>query len=251
MKTQTSKAVAAAAGIAAIAVSVPLAITAYGPTAVTASAQPAQTTASTPVAPIPDPQGPGCDAFKQSLPTFKDLDKQPVGTALASIPDLSTFNALISGGANPAVNIIPVLNNGPYVVFAPTNEAFAALPPAQLDGLKADPAALSTLAYYHVFLGLLGPDDVKGQRPTQEGTEIKVTGKGGDIKVNDTAKVLCGAIQASNARIYLIDTVLDPALGPEPITPTVTSTTATTTTTTTTTTPPAPTETPAADAPIG
>ena len=96
---------------------------------------------------------------------------------------------MISGGANPAVNIVPVLDNGPYVVFAPTNEAFAALPPAQLDALKADPAALSKLDYYHVFLGLLGPDDVKGQRPTQQGAEIKVTGKGGDIKVNDTAKV--------------------------------------------------------------
>ena len=61
-----------------------------------------------------------------------------------------------------------------------------------------------------MFLGLLGPDDVQGQRPTQEGTEIKVTGKGGDIKVNDTAKVVCGGIQANNARIYIIDTVLDP-----------------------------------------
>jgi hypothetical protein len=82
---------------------------------------------------------------------------------------------------------------------------------------------------------------VKGQRPTQEGTEIKVTGKGGDIKVNDTAKVVCGGIQAENARIYVIDTVLDPAQGPEPITPTSTSTTATTTTTTSTSTaPPAP-----------
>ena len=43
MKTHTSKAVAAAAGIAAIAVSVPLAVTAYGPLAVTAEAQPAET----------------------------------------------------------------------------------------------------------------------------------------------------------------------------------------------------------------
>jgi uncharacterized surface protein with fasciclin (FAS1) repeats len=237
VKTRTSKAIGAAAGVAAIALSVPLAVTAY--------AEPTETT-TTPVAPVPDPQGPACDPFKQSLPTFKDLDKQPVGTALASIPDISTFNSAISGQLNPAVNIVGVLNNGPYVVFAPTNEAFAELPPEQLDALKADPAALTKLVYYHVFLGLLGNDDVKGQRPTQEGTEIKVTGKGGDIKVNDTAKVQCGAIQASNARIYLIDKVLDPALGPEPITPSATSTSETTTTTTTTTEP-----TPAADAPIG
>ena len=103
-----------------------------------------------------------------------------------------------------------MLENGPYVVFAPTNEAFAALPPAQLDALKADPAALSDLVYYHDFLGLLGNEDVKGQRPTQQGAEIKVDGKGGDIKVNDTAKLVCGAIFAKDARIYLIDTVLDP-----------------------------------------
>ena len=227
MKTRTSKALGAVAGIAAIVASLPMAYT--------ASADPT----TTPVAPIPDPQGPGCDAFKQALPAFKDLDKQPVGTALASIPDISTFNALISGQANPAVNIVSVLNNGPYVVFAPTNEAFAALEPGPLDAIKADPAALAKLDYYHVFLGLLGNDDVHGQRPTQQGAEIKVTGKGGDIKINDTAKLVCGAIQASNARIYLIDTVLDPNQAPEAITPSGTSTTTTTTTTTQAPPPPA------------
>jgi uncharacterized surface protein with fasciclin (FAS1) repeats len=217
----------AAAGIAAIVASLPLAIN--------ASADPPPTT---PVAPIPDPQGPGCDAFKTALPNWKDLNTQPVSKVLASIPDISTFNSLVSGGANPAVNIVPVLENGPYVVFAPSNDAFAAMDPAQLSAIKADPAALTKLDYYHVFLGLLGPDDVTGQRPTQEGTEIKVTGKGGDIKVNDTAKVVCGGIQGSNSRIYIIDAVLDPAQGPEPITPTATSATTTTTTTTTQAPPP-------------
>ena len=205
MKTRTSKTLGAAAGIAAIVASLPLAIT--------ANADDPTPTPTTPVAPIPDPQGPGCDAFKTALPNWKGFNSQPVGTVLASIPDISTFNSLISGQANPAVNIVPVLENGPYVVFAPTNDAFAAMEPGQLDAIKADPAALYKLDYYHVFLGLLGPDDVKGQRPTQQGAEIKVTGKGGDIKVNDTAKVVCGGIQASNARIYIIDTVLDPGTG--------------------------------------
>jgi uncharacterized surface protein with fasciclin (FAS1) repeats len=115
-------------------------------------------------------------------------------------------------------------------VFAPTNDAFAALEPGQLDALKADPAALYKLDYYHVFLGLLGPDDLQGQRPTQQGAEIKVTGKGGDIKINDDVKVVCGGIQANNARIYIIDKVLDPATGPTPITPTVSGTAAAATT---------------------
>jgi uncharacterized surface protein with fasciclin (FAS1) repeats len=237
VKTRASKALGATAGIAAIMASVPLAINASADP----PADPATPTAtSTPVAPIPDPQGSGCDAFKTALPNWKAFNGQPVGTVLASIPDVSTFNSLISGQANPAVNIVPVLEGGPYVVFAPTNEAFAAMEPGQLDAIKADPAALFKLDYYHAFLGLLGPDDVKGQRPTQQGAEIKVTGKGGDIKVNDTAKVVCGGIQASNARIYIIDSVLDPAQAPEPITPTGTSATTTTTTTSTSTTAPPP-----------
>jgi uncharacterized surface protein with fasciclin (FAS1) repeats len=236
LKTRTSKALGATAGIAAIVASVPFAMNA--PFATKAYADPPSTPVSTPVAPIPDPQGPGCDAFKTALPNWKDFDGQPVSKVLASIPDVSTFNSLISGQANPAVNIQSVLDNGPYVVFAPSNDAFAQDP--QLETIKADPAALYKLDYYHVFLGLLSPDDVKGQRPTQQGTEIKVTGTGGDIKVNDTAKVVCGGIQASNARIYIIDTVLDPAQGPEPITPTGTSATTTTTTTTLSSQAPAP-----------
>jgi uncharacterized surface protein with fasciclin (FAS1) repeats len=240
VKTRTSKTVGAVAGTAAIALSIPLAINAYADPPVE------PTTIENP---YPDLQGPGCDAFKAAVPNYKTMANLPVGQVLAGIPDVSTFNAALSGGFNPAVNVIPVLENGPYVVFAPTDQAFGALEPAQLEALKADPSALFDFDYYHVFLGLLGVDDVHGQRPTQQGAEIKVDGKGGDIKVNDTAKVICGAIQASNARIYLIDTVLDKSVAPEPVTPSGTSSTSTTTTTTTTSATPEPL--PAADAPIG
>jgi uncharacterized surface protein with fasciclin (FAS1) repeats len=234
MKTRT-KTLGVAAAIAAVTASLPLAVTAY--------ADPAPTTTATPVVEIPDPQGSGCDNFKKAMPEWKALADLPAGKVLASIPDISTFNAALSGGLNPEVNIVPVLDNGPYVIFAPTNDAFAAMEPGKLDALKADSAALTSFDYYHAFLGLLGPDDVKGQRPTQQGAEVKVTGKGGDIKVNDTAKLVCGPIQAQNARIYLIDTVLDPNSPPEELVPTITGTSTTTTTK-------AP-ETPAADAPIG
>ena len=238
MKTRTSKTMGAAAALAAIVASVPLAINAY--------AEPATTVE------IPDPQG-NCDPFKAAVPNWKALNDVPVSKALASIPDISTFNSAVSGVLNPAVNITSVLDNGPYVVFAPTNEAFAALEPGQLEALKTDPAALTKLDYYHVFLGLLGPEDVHGQRPTQEGADIKVEGKNGDIKVNGTTKLICGGIQAENARIYIIDTVLDPASPPEPLTPTVSGTSTTTTTTTTTTTSETPNAevVPGAEAPAG
>jgi uncharacterized surface protein with fasciclin (FAS1) repeats len=247
VKTRTSKAIGVALSASAIALSVPLAVNAY--------AEP-----TTPVIEVPDPQGPDCGAFKEALPNWKSLANVPVSTALSSIPEISTFSSAVSGQLNPAVNVAGVFDNGPYVIFAPTNEAFAALPPEQLEVLRTDAAALTSLVYYHAFLGLLGPDDVKGQRPTQEGTEIEVTGSGGDIQVNETAKVVCGGIQAQNARIYLVDTVLNPAEAPAPITPTSTSGTETSTTSTTSTTPttPLPAESPAqsplspaAEAPIG
>lgn len=212
MKTRTSKTLGMTAAIAALAVSVPLAIT--------AQAEPSPT--PTPTTPLSDWQG-DCDPVRAELApagvTKEALSKMPVGQALAAIPSLSTFTSAINGGLNPAVNIVPVLENGPYVVLAPNNAAFAKLDPAQLETLKSDPAALTKLDYYHVFLGLLGPADVAGQRPTQQGEEVKITGKDGDIKVNDTAKVLCGGIQTKDARIYILDTVLDPASPPEPVTP--------------------------------
>ncbi len=241
MKTRTTRAMGVSAAIAAIAVSVPLAIT--------AQADPATET-TVAAAPLPDWQG-DCDPVRAELApsgaTKESLSKLPVGQALAAIPSLSTFTSAISGGLNPAVNIVPVLENGPYVVFAPNNDAFAKVDPVQLETLKTDPAALSKLAYYHVFLGLLGPGDVAGQRPTQEGAEIKVTGKDGDIKVNDTTKVLCGGIQAANARIYIIDTVLDPNAPPEPLTPVAATNTGKPLTTTPST---SAAPIPAADAPI-
>ena len=213
MKTQTSKALGMTAAIAALAVSLPMAII--------AQAEPTPTETTT-VKPPADPQG-NCDPVRSELSaagtSLANLASQPVGEVIAAIPSLSTFSSAISGGLNPEVNIVPVLENGPYVVFAPTNDAFAKLDPAQLEALRTDPAALSKLDYYHVFLGLLNPGDVAGQRPTQQGEEVLVTGKDGDIKVNDTAKVICGGIQAANARIYIIDTVLDPAAPPAPLTP--------------------------------
>ncbi|MEU0497811.1 fasciclin domain-containing protein [Mycobacterium sp. NPDC006124] len=214
MKTRTSRAIGMSAAIASIAVSLPLAITAQADPPPTATAD---------VKPLPDWQG-NCDPVRAELApsgvTKETLATLPLGQALAKIPSLSTFTSAINGGLNPAVNVLPVLENGPYVVFAPNNDAFAKMDPAALEAAKADPAALTKLDYYHVFLGLLGPGDVAGQRPTQEGAEVKVTGKDGDIKVNDTAKVICGGIQSANARIYILDTVLDPNSPPAPITPT-------------------------------
>ena len=148
--------------------------------------------------------------------------------AIASNPDLSTFNAAISGKLNPDVNIVSVLDGGPYVVFAPTDAAFSKLDAATLQTLKTDPTVLLPTLFYHMVLGYLGPNDVQGKMPTQDGRSVVVTGKGGDIKVNDS-KVTC-AYTARGAYIYMIDDVLtppDPAAEPAEATAPTTSSTAT------------------------
>lgn len=205
VKTRTAKAFSGVAAIAAIALSLPLAVTAYAD-------DPAPTPA--PAAVVANPEGPGCDAYKQQVPTgpgsLASTANESNSAALANNPMLKTFYAAMSGQLNPEVNLVSVLDNGPYIVFAPVDDAFAKLSPDQLAALKADKAALTSLLFYHLALGILGPQDIHGTLTTQQGEQVTVKGKGGDITV-DGAKVVCGGIQASNARIYMIDTVLDPA----------------------------------------
>ncbi|WP_179471781.1 fasciclin domain-containing protein [Mycolicibacterium vinylchloridicum] len=241
MSTRT-KSLGVAAALAAIAVAIPTAVQAYAdptPTTTTPAAPATTTTIPVPsVSTLPDPQGPGCDAYKNRIPagagSFTSMGTQNATAAIAANPDLSTFSAAISGGLNPAVNIVSVIDGGPYVVFAPTNDAFAKLDEAQLAELKSDPALLTSTLFYHLVLGYLGPDDLHGKMPTQQGSVVDVTGKGGDIKINDDVKVLCG-YTAAGAYIYMIDTVLSPGEAPTPNT--ASSTTSTSATETTSTTP--------------
>ena len=241
MKTHTSKALGVSAAIAAIAVSLPLAITAQ------ADPPPPEPSA---VKPPPDPQGPGCDPIKADLATagltWTNLDRMPVGEALAKIPSLSTFSSAISGGLNPAVNIVPVLENGPYVVFAPTNDAFAKLEPAQVEALKTDPAALTSLDYYHVFLGLLGPDDVQGTGPPSRAPRSRSTARAATSRSTTPPRSSAAASRPTTPGSTSSTPCSTPDRAPQPRKPRApvrrpsTSTTTTTTTTTTSSAAPAP-----------
>ncbi|MEI6252711.1 MAG: fasciclin domain-containing protein [Mycobacteriaceae bacterium] len=240
MSTRT-KTLGVAAAIAAIAVAVP---TAYADPSPTPTPEPTPATAPAPVSPagpvptstkVPDPQGSGCDAYRKLVPTgpgsIASMALQTGSEALASNPDLSTFSGLISGKLNPDVNIVNVLDGGPYVVFAPTNAAFAKLDPATLATLKSDPVVLLPTLFYHLVLGYLGPNDVQGKMPTQDGRTVNIVGKGSDVKVND-AKLVC-AYTAHGAYIYMIDTVLTPPTPAAEAGTTSTSATATTSTSST------------------
>ncbi len=102
-----------------------------------------------------------------------------------------------------------------FTLFAPTDAAFAALPPGTLDTLlkPANAAQLQQLIAYHVVATKLAADQVAGHAatpvPSAINKPITVDGTGAAIKVND-ATVIQAAAPASNGVIYVIDKVLTP-----------------------------------------
>lgn len=98
---------------------------------------------------------------------------------------------------------------GPFTVFAPTDEAFAKIPKAQLDALLKDKAKLTAVLTYHVVPGKVMAADVKaGKVKTVQGSELTIATTGG-VTV-DNAKVTKTDIAASNGVIHVIDTVIMP-----------------------------------------
>jgi uncharacterized surface protein with fasciclin (FAS1) repeats len=207
-----TKTLGVVAAIAAIAVAVPTAVNAYADPAPVDPAAPTTAAPAPTSTKVPDPQGPGCGAYRNQVPTgagsIASMAVQTASQAIASNPDLSTFSAAISGKLNPDINIVSVLDGGPYIVFAPTDAAFSKLDPETVATLKTDPTVLLPVLFYHMVLGNVGPANVAGKMPTQDGRPVLVTGKDGDIKVNDN-RVSC-AYAARGAYIYMIDTVLTP-----------------------------------------
>ena len=98
---------------------------------------------------------------------------------------------------------------GPYTVFAPTDEAFAKIPKADLDALLANKEKLSAVLTYHVVPSKVMAKDVKtGDVATVNGKTIKITTSNG-VVVN-MSKVTATDIDASNGVIHVIDSVLMP-----------------------------------------
>ena len=130
--------------------------------------------------------------------------KDIVDTAVAA----GNFKTLAT--ALTAAGLIDTLKGkGPFTVFAPTDEAFAKVPKADLDALLADKAKLTAVLTYHVVPGKVMAKDVKaGKVKTVQGSEITVTTAGGVMV--DKAKVTATDIVADNGVIHVIDSVIMP-----------------------------------------
>ena len=100
---------------------------------------------------------------------------------------------------------------GPFTVFAPTDEAFAALPQGALQSLLDDPPALARVLTYHVVPGRITSAQITGdsEQKTVEGSTLEIAVNGG-VTVND-ATVIQADVEAENGVIHVIDRVLIPA----------------------------------------
>jgi hypothetical protein len=133
---------------------------------------------------------------------------------LGSITDIavadSQFSTLVT--ALTAANMAGALSGGgPYTVFAPTNSAFAALDPALLNAVLADPALLTNVLQYHVASGVFYAEDVLsfGQLLMNNGELAVVTVENGRAFI-DGAPILVTDIQASNGVVHVIGGVMIP-----------------------------------------
>src|SRR5687767_1138347 len=159
--------------------------------------------------------GPGCAGYAEAVPdgagSIEGMSTEPVAVAASNNPILTTLVAAVSGQLNPEVDLVDTLNGDEFTVFAPVDDAFAKIDPATIEALKTDAATLSSILTYHVVPGQLSPDEVVGTLTTVQGGTVEVTGSGDALMVNDAA-VICGGVHTANATVYLLDTVLMPAM---------------------------------------
>ena len=152
--------------------------------------------------------GPGCDAVPtEGDGSFEGMADDPAATAASANPLLSTLVSAVT-----QAGLVDTLNGpGPFTIFAPTNDAFAAIPAETLEMVLADTDLLTTILTYHVVGGEsldaagLG---AAGSATTVQGTDLSFGADG--TTVNDV-DVLCSDVPTANATVHIIGEVLLPA----------------------------------------
>ena len=153
------------------------------------------------------------------MPTEEPMEEpteKPAAAEALSIVDIAVqdgrFTTLVT--ALEAAGLVETLQGeGPFTVFAPTDEAFAALPEGTVEGLLADSEALSGVLLYHAVDGAVKAAEVAGldgqEVATLSGEAIKVMLDGSAVMINE-AKVIITDIEGSNGVIHVVDAVLLP-----------------------------------------
>ena len=150
--------------------------------------------------------GPACSAIpKSGAGSFNGMATEPVASAASANPLLKTLVAAVT-----EADLVDTLNSADALtVFAPTDEAFAKIPKADLDALLADKEKLTAVLTHHVVAGQLDPSEVVGEHETLAKDVVTVKGDESGMTVGK-GSVLCGNIPTGNATVYVIDTVMIP-----------------------------------------
>jgi len=136
----------------------------------------------------------------------------PKGDLVATLQASGQFKTLLK--ATDAANLTGVLRtNRNLTLFAPTDAAFAALPPGELDRLMADPAGLQKLLSHHIFNARVESSAIKDRRwpvPSVAGDPIELDGTGATLKA-DGADIVQPDVLAANGVLHVVDRVLTPS----------------------------------------
>ena len=129
-----------------------------------------------------------------------------VADTIAANPSLSTLNGLVAKAGLTDM----LKGTGPFTVFAPTNDAFKAVPAKTLDELAKDPAQLKAVLAYHVVPAKVMAADVKnGKAKTANGDDLSLAVAGTFVTVED-GMVQTADIAATNGVVHTLDRVLIP-----------------------------------------
>ena len=155
------------------------------------------------------PFGPGCASVPATGDgSFEGMATAPVATAASANPLLSTLVSAVQ-----AAGLVDTLNSAQDItVFAPSNDAFAKVPAADLEALLADKEMLTQVLTYHVVGQPITPEDLGTAGPfdSLQGAPVTASGSGEEFVVNENANVVCGNVQTANATVYIVDSVLMP-----------------------------------------
>ncbi len=171
-----------------------------------------------------DTSQPNASQPNASQPNASQPTSAPVATPIAATHTAQPGTIVEVAAGNPSFTTLvtavkaaglaeTLSGKGPFTVFAPTNEAFAALPKGTLEKLlkPENREALKKVLTYHVVSGDLMAQDLKsGKVATVEGSTVAVKIAGKTVSVND-ASVVKADVDTSNGVIHVIDKVLIPA----------------------------------------
>ena len=150
------------------------------------------------------------------LPPMEEAKPEPAAPATNNLVDVASntggFDTLLA--AAKAAGLVDTLTGeGPYTVFAPTDDAFAKLGDATIQDLlkPENKEKLTAILTYHVVKGKVTSKDIaSGKVGTVEGSDLKVKVKKGSVTLNKTVAVVTADVEADNGIIHVIDGVLMP-----------------------------------------